>query len=80
MMYYDIAPVLLAACLIMTVNTDAPAREDAIQEKVHPALLAQSAEDDLDFILWMEKQADLSQSSGLQSKEQKGWYVYEQLV
>jgi subtilisin family serine protease len=75
-----IAPVLLAVCLIMTVNTDAPAREDAIEDKVHPGLLAQSAEGDLDFILWMEQQADLSESSSLSSKEQKGWYVYKQLV
>ncbi len=50
------------------------------EEKVSPVLLEKAVqEDQLDFLVLLEKKADISAASTFRTKEEKAWYVYEQL-
>ena len=52
----------------------------AWQEKVDPAVLSRAALGETEFLIYMKQQADLSGSSALKTKEEKGQYVYQQLT
>ncbi len=50
------------------------------QIKVDPWVLTETQKGETDFILYLNQQADLSLAETLTSKNEKGWYVYQQLT
>lgn len=50
------------------------------QTKVHPSLLTKAATDQSDIVIYVTPTADLSAATSLQTKEEKGRFVYERLT
>ena len=50
------------------------------QTKVDPTVLSAAGLAETEFLIYMKQQADLSGSSALPTKEEKGHYVYQQLT
>lgn len=50
------------------------------QIKVDPWVLAQAQKGETDFILFLNQQADLSAAATMSTKNEKAWYVYQQLT
>ncbi len=72
----------LVACL---VPSSAPAKSSAglsgfWQQKVEPELLAKAREGEVEFLVQLAAQADLSGAVQLPTKEQKGRFVFGELV
>ncbi len=69
---------LLAYFSLATRPLDASA--PAWQGKVDPTVLSATGLAETEFLIYMKQQADLSGSSALTTKEEKGQYVYQQLT
>ena len=72
-----------AATLLAYFGLAAPASNASASEwqaKVNPTVLSAAALGETEFLIYMKQQADLSGSSALQTKEEKGQYVYQQLT
>ena len=68
-------------------NTDAsdalrsaPASAVEWRNKVDATVLSVAAEGDIDFLIYMKEQADLSGAGALKTKNEKGQYVYQRLT
>src|SRR5688500_13927549 len=72
------AATLLAYFSLATRPLDASA--PAWQGKVDPTVLSAAGLAETEFLIYMKQQADLSGSSALTTKEEKGQYVYQQLT
>lgn len=59
---------------------DSSERSYSWQEKVDQELLISPGDEQIEFILFLTDQADLSEAAGKKSKLEKGQYVYQQLV
>ncbi len=55
-------------------------RAAAWQKKVDPRVLASATSGETDFLVFLDKQADLSGAAALTTKEEKGAYVFQQLT
>lgn len=79
-------PKPLTACLCVLVaalvlcgalsNSDS---NDLWRSKVHPALFERAGSGSLEFIVFLDEQADLSAAAAMSSKLEKGTYVFETL-
>jgi serine protease AprX len=69
---------------LITILTGSPfpqtsASSASWQNKVDPWVLTTAAEGETEFLIYLSQQADLSQAAALNSKLEKGTYVYETL-
>ena len=73
---------LAALLLLSTFALNAGASLDVVeaQDKVEPLVLDELAADGTtDYFVWMTEKADLSPAAALQTKEEKGRFVFETL-
>jgi uncharacterized repeat protein (TIGR01451 family) len=71
--------LLLGALLITAGDAPQAASQLPWQDKVEPSVLTQATRGETEFIIFLAKQADLSGAAALQTKQEKGQYVYERL-
>ncbi len=73
------AAVLTLILALLPIASAAPAQQDALN-KIEPQVLSElNANGRTDFIVWMAEKADLSPAGRLQTKEEKGRFVYDTL-
>lgn len=67
--------------LIVILVLPAPSQAaPAWKAKVAASVLKQAADDPIEFLIFLDQQADLSQAARLTTKAEKGHFVYEQLT
>lgn len=71
--------LLLGALLIPAGDAPQAASQLPWRDKVEPSVLTQATRGEAEFIIFLAEQADLSGAAALQTKQEKGQYVYEQL-
>ena len=74
---------VFAALVLVFLFISLPEQAQAVvwQDKVDPWVLAAAASDgEAEFLLYLTEQADLGGAADLQSKDEKGQYVYDQLT
>ena len=74
---------VLAPLVLVFLFMSLPQQAQAVvwQDKVDPWVLETAAsENEAEFLLYLSEQADLSGAADLQSKDEKGQYVYDQLT
>lgn len=71
--------VLLSALVVSSGSSSKAASAAPWQNKVDPVVLAQATRGGTEFIIFLKEQADLSGATALETKREKGQYVFEQL-
>lgn len=70
----------LSAYLALAGPAPRSAKSEGWRSKVDPSVMAKAAAGDVEFIIYMSQQADLSGAAALATKQAKGAYVYQTLT
>lgn len=71
--------LLVSAVIVSAVRAPQAVSPALWQNKVDPDVLVQASNGETEFIIFLDEQADLSGAAALQTKQEKGQYVFEQL-
>ena len=72
---------VLTLLILAVIAPGAAMSQDQVwQAKVEPLLLANAAQGETEFLVFLKQQADLSAAENLHNKTEKGAYVYTQLT
>ena len=70
--------VIILSLLLGTTGGSVPAADAAAwQEKVDPWVISNSSDGEVEFLVFLRVQADLSGATAIKDKSAKGSYVYE---
>lgn len=76
----QLASLIIALVLVFSAFNSPAAAEATWQAKVDPWVLATAGQSETEFLVFLSEQADLSGAAGLDSKLEKGAYVFERLT